>query len=56
MDVDGSQIASSTSEAEEHLLSSLPSPKQVNTSNYNIWFVLKVFILSDIEILALIMR
>ena len=29
MDVDASQIASSTSEAEEHLLSNLPSPKQV---------------------------
>lgn len=29
MDVDVNQIASSSSEAEEHLLSSLPSPKQV---------------------------
>jgi len=29
MDVDINQIASSGSEAEEHLLSSLPSPKQV---------------------------
>ena len=29
MDVDANPIASSTSEAEEHLLSNLPSPKQV---------------------------
>ena len=29
MDVDAGQIASSASEAQEHLLSNLPSPKQV---------------------------
>ena len=31
MDVDVSQMANSVGEAEEHLLSSLPSPKQVTT-------------------------
>lgn len=40
MDVDGSQLANSASEAEEHLLSSLPSPKQVD---YIIWYSSRLF-------------